>query len=176
MNKFIILCAVMFPLLLSCGGGEDGKSAEQAADALSAQAQEQEIQEQFEPITLASINGQWHLMYPEALGYEIQFNKNYSSLIILYLGNHTLLFKGVYTIEEDSKVRINIYEMKRSESAAAINRKSGFTKIQSSYFLFQCHTVGQNQNKRLVLRPLRIIIDGNDSDGFFEPVLRLKKR
>ena len=171
MNKFTVLCAAMFSLLLSCGSNEDNKSAEQA-DTLP--AQEQEIQEQTEPVTFETIHGQWHLMYPESLGYEIQFYKNYRSLVILYLGNHVQLFKGVYTIEEDSRVKINIYEMKRGESA--VNRESGFFKTTSSYFLFQCYTTGQKQNRRLVLKPVKIIIDGNNSDGYFEPVLRLKKR
>ena len=171
MNKFIVLCIAAFSLLLSCGNNGSDKSTEQAN---SLPAQEQEIQEPTEPITFDTINGQWHLMYPESLGYEMQFYKNYRSLIILYLGNHVLLFKGVYTIEEDSRVKINIYEMKRSESAA--NRESGFLKAKSSYFLFQCYTAGQKQNRKLILKPVKIIIDGNDSDGYFEPVLRLKKR
>jgi len=170
MNRFTVLCTAMFLFLLSCGSREDGKSTEQA-DTLP--TREQEIQEQTEPVTFETINGQWHLMYPESLGYEMQFYKNYRSLIILYLGNHTLLFRGIYTIEEDSKVRINIYEMKRSESVT--NRESGFIKAKYSHFLFQCYTAGQKQNMRLILKPLKIVIDGNDSDGFFEPVLRLKK-
>jgi len=174
MNRFTVLYTATFLLLLSCGKREDSKPAEQVASALP--AQEQEIQEQTEPITFETIKGQWHLVYPESLGYEMQFYKNYRSFIVLYLGNHALLFKGIYTIEEGDKVRINIYEMKRSESTTAINKESGFTKTKSSYFLFQCYTAGEKQNKRLILKPVKIVIDGNDSDGFFEPVLRLKKR
>jgi predicted RecB family nuclease len=174
MNKFTVLCAAILALFLSCTNGEGDKSA---GELKPLPVQEQKMREQTEPVTFDSIVGRWYLMYPESLGYEMQFYKNYRALVVLYLQNHALLFKGVYTLlEEENRVRINIYEMKRSESVTALNKGSGFTEAKSSYFLFQCGTTGQKQERRLVVRPLEIIIDGNDSDGFFEPVLRLKKR
>ncbi|MDR3238097.1 MAG: hypothetical protein LBT84_06310 [Spirochaetia bacterium] len=170
MNNFTVFSALLAcSMFFSCGGAEEPRPDEKAEIAVPEETPG-------EPVTFSSINGQWYLMYPEDLGYELQFYKNFRSLIILYLGNHALLFKGVYNIEDGGRVRINIYEMKRSESAKGFNRTGGFIKAKSSYFLLQCHTVGQKQEQRLIVRPVKIVIDGNNSDGYLEPVLRLKKR
>jgi len=85
----------------------------------------------------------------------------------------TLIFKGVYTIEEGNKLKINIYEMKEEHRAAGT--KKGFVKAKSSYFLFGGHKIKKNRKETLLLRPLAIIIDGNNSEGYFEPLIKLAK-
>ena len=181
MNKssnFILAKISTFLLIMSLCLFSCGNSSSQGDDIindLETTEPVEAIPEQTSPLVFSDIVGQWSLMYPNDLGYEFQFYKNYRSLIVLYLGNHALVFKGVYNIEDTNKVRINIYEMKRSTSVKGINKTSGFVKAKSSYFLLQCYTAGQKKDTTLIVRPVSIMIDGNNSDGYLEPVLRLKK-
>ncbi len=125
------------------------------------------------PLTFKNIIGNWTLKYSGNYGYTFNFYSNYRALVVLYLNMETLIFKGVYTIEEGNKLKINIYEMKEEHRAAGT--KKGFVKAKSSYFLFGGHKTLKNRKETLYLRPLSIIIDGNNSEGYFEPLIKLAK-
>jgi hypothetical protein len=125
------------------------------------------------PLTFKNVIGNWTLKYSGNYGYTFNFYSNYRALVILYLNMETLIFKGVYTIEEGNKLKINIYEMKEEHRAAGT--KKGFVKAKSSYFLFGGHKIKKNRKETLYLRPLSIIIDGNNSEGYFEPLIKLAK-
>ena len=126
------------------------------------------------PLLFEDIRGSWSLQYQHNYGYNFQFYPNYKSIIILYLSNLTLVFKGVYTVEEKSVIRINIYEMKHEKNPARVNLSSGFVKAKSSYFLFLGSI--KDEGKSLAIRPIKTIIDGNNSGGYFEPYIKLKKK
>jgi hypothetical protein len=125
------------------------------------------------PLTFKSIIGNWTLKYSGNYGYNFSFYSNYRALVVLYLNMETLIFKGIYTIEDGNKLKINIYEMKEEHRAGGI--KKGFVKAKSSYFLFGGHKIRKNGKETLNLRPLAIIIDGNNSEGYFEPLIKLAK-
>lgn len=125
------------------------------------------------PLTFKSVIGNWTLKYSGNYGYTFRFYSNYRAVVVLYLNMETLIFKGVYTIEKGNKLKINIYEMK--EEHRAVRTKKGFVKAKSSYFLFGGHTIKKNRKETLYLRPLAIIIDGNNSEGYFEPLIKLSK-
>jgi len=125
------------------------------------------------PLTFKNVIGNWTLKYSGNYGYTFSFYSNYRALVVLYLNMETLIFKGVYTIEEGNKLKINIYEMKEEHRAAGT--KKGFVKAKSSYFLFGGHTIKKNRKETLYLRPRAIIIDGNNSEGYFEPLIKLTK-
>jgi len=129
-----------------------------------------------QPVTFETISGTWELKYPNNYGYTFRFFKNYRSIVILYLNNHALVFKGVYTFEGSNLVRINIYEMKKSRRLSGINLHSGFVKAKSSFFKFSVELRERKKNKLLLVRPRNITIDGNNSDGYFEPLIKLKRR
>jgi hypothetical protein len=135
---------------------------------------EEPVPENLEPIDFKDLPGKWALRFSGNYGYEFRFNKSYKALVIIYLGSSSLLFNGVYTIE-NGNLKINIYEMKNEDRSENLNIYSNFIKAKSSYFLFKA---GINKkpgtNKMLVLRPSNIIIDGINSDGYFEPVIKLK--
>jgi len=134
-----------------------------------------QVAEKVVPLQLNDIVGSWRLKYPDNYGYDFRFYKNYRALVVLYLNNDALLFKGVYTIEETNQIRINIYEMKRENNVKSVNTGSGFIKAKSSYFLFRGAAEKGKKPATLILNPVKIFIDGNDSDGYFEPVMRLKR-
>lgn len=131
--------------------------------------------ETVEQIDFKNIGGSWVLMYDNNYGYSFKLGKNYKAVVILYLSTASVIFKGVYTIEDKNILRINISEMKREEKVKGLNTGSGFKKAKSSYFLFQSRIVNDNGKKFLEIRPARISIDGNDSDGYFEPLIKLPK-
>ena len=124
-------------------------------------------------INFRDIHGKWRLKYGDNYGYFFRFYKNYKSIIILYLKNYSLVFKGVYTIEGNNNIRINIFAMKKEPKTKNINLYRGFTKTKSSYFIFKSYTV--KKIKMLIIKPVQIIIDGNTSKGYFEPIIKLKK-
>lgn len=182
-NKQVFIKQILLTLytaclfLCACTGDDKSLQAEEKHQA--EQTEEQKTDYKGEPIVFDDIVGEWQLFYPNDLGYEFLFYKNYRALIIIYAGNHALLFKGVYTIEESNTVRININEMKRSQTVRGFSRTGGFTQIKSSYFLLHCLQQGRGKAKsehRLIVRPVRLVIDGNNSDGYLEPILRLKRR
>jgi hypothetical protein len=125
------------------------------------------------PITFTNVVGTWALKYSGNYGYQFSFYANYRALVILYLNMETLIFKGVYTLDEGNKLKINIYEMKDERRSGVPNR--GFVKAKSSYFLFSGYQTARQGRKTLFLRPRAIIIDGNNSEGYFEPLLKLAK-
>ncbi len=170
---FLSLAVIIF---LSCGRGpsQSEKHADENAGLTAEEIAEKQAPES--PITFDKIPGKWILLYPNDYGYEFQLYRNYRALVILYLNNCALIFKGVYTLEDGNRLRLNISEMKRSQEVRAVNTYSGFAKAKSSYFLFRLSSTGEREKMKLVLRPLKIIIDGSDSDGYFEPILRLKRR
>jgi len=126
------------------------------------------------PLNFKDIQGKWRLKYRNNYGYYFKFYKNFKSRVILYLHNHALVFKGVYTIE-NNQIRINIYEMKRARRFSNVNSRKGFVKAKSSYFLFKGQIQELKKKKYLVVSPVKIEIDGNNSDGYFEPEIKLKR-
>ncbi len=127
------------------------------------------------PATVTSLHGRWKLLYTGPYGYEFRFYKNYRAVCILYLKTSALIFKGVYTVEDDHTLRINLYEMKNEKRVYHPDTRKGFTKIKSSHFTFKTEIKGSGKNRTLVLDPGSIVIDGNTCDGYFEPGIRLKK-
>lgn len=128
----------------------------------------------FSAINYNDISGKWHLMYKNNYGYEFRFNSNYRAFCILYSGTNAVIFKGIYSIEKD-KLTLNINEMKNEENISRINLWSKFVKTSSSYFIFNIELQGKDKNKTLALKPVKIIIDGNDSNGYFESEISLKR-
>ncbi len=125
------------------------------------------------PINFKNVVGTWALKYSGNFGYQFSLYANYRALIILYLNMETLVFKGVYTIEEGSRLKINIIEWKEERRSGGSGR--GFVKAKSSYFLFNGYQTAKQGRTTLFLRPRAIIIDGNNSEGYFEPLLKLTK-
>jgi len=131
--------------------------------------------ETVEQIDFKNISGTWSLMYDNNYGYTFKLGKSYKAVVILYLSTASIVFKGVYTIEEKNTLRINISEMKREEKVKGLNTGSGFKKAKSSYFLFQSRIVNDSGKTFLEVRPVTISIDGNDSGGYFEPLIKLPR-
>ena len=125
------------------------------------------------PVNFKSLSGSWDLLYGNDYGYSFKFYKNYKAVVILYLNSSSIIFKGVYNIEGSDSIRINISEMKREESVKNIDLKGGFSKAKSSHFIFNTRITKSSGKKNLELRPLTIFIDGSDSDGYFEPFIKL---
>lgn len=171
MNKFLSIIVFSIIILIS-GCSKDRDDAEQTL--LDQKPAVEAVPENLDPIDFKDLPGKWVLRFSGNYGYEFRFNKNYKSLVVVYLGNSSLLFNGVYTIE-NGNLKINIYEMKNEDRADKINIYSNFVKTKSSSFLFKA---GINKktglDKMLVLRPANIVIDGINSDGYFEPVIKLK--
>ena len=65
--------------------------------------------------------------------------------------------------------------MKNEENISRINLRNNFTKTSSSYFIFHGVIKKSKWKKILQLNPIKIIIDGRNSEGYFEPVIELKK-
>jgi len=125
------------------------------------------------PVNFKSLSGNWNLLYGNDYGYSFYFYKNYRAVVVLYLNSSSIVFKGVYNIESSDSIRINISEMKRVESVKNIDLKSGFVKAKSSHFIFNTRIINSNGKKNLELKPLTIFIDGSDSEGYFEPYIKL---
>jgi hypothetical protein len=125
------------------------------------------------PLSFKSVIGGWTLKYSGNYGYTFSFYSNYRAVVVLSLNMETLVFKGVYTIEDGNKLKINIYEMKEEHRAGGARK--GFVKAKSSYFLFGGYKTKKGGKETLYLRPLAIIIDGNNSEGYFEPLIKLAK-
>lgn len=159
-------------LFLFSGCSKDKEDADRALQ--DQKPVEEAVPQNLEPIDFKDLPGRWSLRFSGNFGYEFRFNKNYKALVIIYLGNSSLLFNGVYTIE-NGNLKINIYEMKNEDRSDNLNIYSNFVKTKSSYFLFKAGIIKQPvSNKMLVLRPSSIIIDGNSSDGYFEPIIKLR--
>jgi hypothetical protein len=124
-------------------------------------------------VNFQNLSGYWTLLYGNDYGYSFRFYKNYRAIVILYLSSSSIVFKGVYNIESSDSIRINISEMKRVESVKSIDLKGGFQKAKSSYFIFDTKVISSGGKRNLELRPQKISIDGNDSEGYFEPYIKL---
>lgn len=172
----LILMAFLSCFCCKDSGGSRDDSQEKQDRQSSVSTNDAPIPEVYEPavpIKFTDIPGRWTLKYSENYGYDFTFNRNYKSVIVLNLNTQCIVFKGVYTIE-NGNLRINIFEMKQEDSAIpSMNR--GFVKAKSSYFLFKAGTLKKAGARILQLKPLLIIIDGNNSDGYFEPVIKLGK-
>lgn len=167
MKKLPILCIVLF-FAISASPARFA-AAPGPASAIAAESDGAAI-----PLSFKSVRGTWALRYSESYGYMFSFYANYRAVVVLYLNMETLVFKGVYTIDEENKLKINIYEMKQEHKTSRIRK--GFVKAKSSYFLFGGHTTKKAGRETLYLRPLSIIIDGNNSEGYFEPLIKLAKK
>jgi hypothetical protein len=128
----------------------------------------------FSAVTYSDIAGKWRLMYKHNYGYEFRFQTNYRAFCIIYSGTNAIIFKGIYSIEKN-KLTININEMKNEENIHRMNLWKNYTKTTSSYFIFDIELTGKDNNKTLVLKPLKTIIDGNDSNGYFESEVKLTR-
>ncbi len=125
------------------------------------------------PLSFKSVIGTWSLKYSGNYGYTFSLSQSYRATVILYLNMEILTFRGVYTIEDGNKLRININEMKDEHRGGGRNK--GFVKAKSSYFLFGGYKSRKSGRETLYLRPMAIIIDGNNSEGYFEPLIKLAK-
>lgn len=125
-----------------------------------------------EPVRLADLPGRWQLLYRGNYGYQFQFFKNFRAICTVYLNTSAVIFKGVYTIEDGNKIRINVNEMKNESKAHQMNK---FVKTSSTYFIFDAKYEQSKKSKVLELVPIRSIIDGNNSEGYFEPLIKLNK-
>ncbi len=165
---------VAFLFMLSCSSGDEEKSnpAVTVHDEQGNDVSDNSPSEKDTPINYKSLIGKWSLIYGGNYGYTFRFQNNYKSLVTLYLGNEALVFKGVYSIEGKNLV-INIYEMKRAKDIASASYPGGFQKANSSSFIFRASMNEKNRKKILKIVPVKIRIDGNNSDGYFEPLIKL---
>lgn len=81
------------------------------------------------PLNFKTLSGNWNLMYGNDYGYSFRFFKNYRAIVIVYLNTNSVIFKGVYNIENSNAIRINISEMKRVESVKELDRSNGVDSI-----------------------------------------------
>lgn len=169
------IAAIAFTVQLSCSGQDDEDKPNPAVtihDEKNGQTPENGPAEKDRPIDYKSLLGRWSLIYSGNYGYDFRFQKNYKSLVTLYLGNEALVFKGVYSIDGNNII-INIYEMKRAKDIPSVSYPGGFQKANSSSFIFRASINEKNRKKILKIIPLKIRIDGNNSDGYFEPLIKL---
>lgn len=126
-------------------------------------------------LQFSDIHGIWQLLYRGNYGYEFRFYKNYQAVCIIYMQTNAVVFKGVYTFDNPQTIRININQMKNADSCCNVNTTTGFAQVKSSYFLFNATLITKNNKKMLELKPLSIVIDGINSEGYFEPVILLQR-
>ena len=125
-------------------------------------------------LSFANLRGTWELIYGDNYGYSFRFDKNYKAIVVLYLNDSSVIFKGVYTIEDADTLRINISAMKREERLKDLDYKEGFVNVKSSYFIFKGRITGNAKARKLELKADTISIDGSDSEGYFEPLIELE--
>lgn len=125
------------------------------------------------PVNFKTLRGSWNLLYGNNYGYSFRFYENYRAIVILYLNDNSIIFKGVYNIESSDSIRINISEMKRAQSVKNLDLKGGFGKPKESHFIFNTHITTSGGKRYLELKRQTILIEGNDSIGFFEPDIKL---
>ncbi len=172
-RTIVIILSIVSISLYSCTPASEG---EQDNRSIEKDLVEKEIiTENTKQVTFEEIAGTWKLVYRGNYGYEFRLYPSYKAVVILYLRTESLIFKGVYTIEPESIVRININEIKREKRITGLGLTHGFTRAKSSYFQFKGSLSDDINGKTLIFRPVRIIMDGNSSDGYFEPIIKLKK-
>ncbi len=169
----IIINLTFLLLIFACGVSEKGEVAvEEEKDDYKP---EQVISSDVVPVNFNSIKGSWDLRYGDNYGYSFRLGNNYKAVVILYLNSSSLIFKGVYTLEEGDNLRINVSGMKREERVTGLNLTSGFVDVKSSYFIFHSRIFERSGRTIMELRPVQIFIDHNSSEGFFEPLVRLTR-
>lgn len=174
-NIFLLIFLIV--LVISCGeSSKDEVPAEAVKESADDYIPEQVVSSDIIPLNFNTIKGNWDLKYGADYGYSFRLGNNYRAVVILYLSSSSVIFRGVYTIEQDDLIRINISEMKREDRVKGINTTSGFTDVKSSYFVFHSRLFEKDKKTFMELRPVRIFIDDNSSDGYFEPLIRLVKQ
>lgn len=177
----MVLVLSLFLLGLCCGG-KDQSPLSTPTDMQGEKKEETKKQPEdvpkkmaLTPINFKNIRGVWRLKYANNYGYEFRLHSNYRAIVIIFLKDSSLVFRGIYTIADDGTLRITLSEMKRVTGVKHINVSSRFVKTKSSYFYF---FAGHGKKKKagvLIIRPKKIFIDGNNSEGYFEPLISLKK-
>lgn len=124
-------------------------------------------------LSFNSLRGTWELLYSDNYGYSFRFDRNYKAIVVIYMNDSSVIFKGVYTIEDANTLRINISAMKREERLKDLDYKDGFVNVKSSYFIFKGRITGALKSRKLELKSDTISIDGSDSEGYFEPLIEL---
>lgn len=174
-NIILLVYSCFIVFCLSCGNSESEKSAPET-DTPDDYKPEKVVSSDIIPLNFNTIKGNWDLKYGDNYGYSFRLDNNYRAVVILYLNSSSVVFRGIYTIEKDDILRINISEMKRDERVKGINISRGFNQVKSSYFLFHSRIYEKAGKTMMELRPVRILIDDNPSDGYFEPLIRLVKQ
>ncbi len=171
-NYFVIVFSLSTAILISCGDktGEPGER-DPFEKKVEKSSEEKEVTA---PLGFSDLTGIWELKYGTDYGYSFSFYKSYKSLIVLYLKTSSLVFKGVYTLEDPNSIRVNIFEMKFASSLRDVRSPGGFTKTKRSYFIFRGYLKNREGKQLLVINPEKIIIDGKSSHGYFEPLIKLK--
>ena len=113
--------------------------------------------------------GQWELKYQQNYGYEFIFSDDYNAEITLNLNTAIIKFKGKFLLEDGHRIRIFLSEMMQKDEITHGN----IVPVKDSYFLFNGRII---ESETLVLNPIRVITQGRNSDGYFEPQIRLKKQ
>ena len=122
-----------------------------------------------QPLSMNDCYGRW-----QDETYLFTLNRNFTALVVIFVNPTTAyVFNGVFSIEKDNMIRINISEMKCGPRSSALS-KSGFTKTASSRFVFAVQP-SSVRGKTLILKPAEVTIDGNNSEGYFDQVISLKK-
>jgi len=169
----LLIYIIIMALIIACGGDEKGEIAnEEEKDDYQP---EKVVSSDIIPVTFNSIKGNWGLRYGDNYGYSFRLGNNYKAVVILYLNSSSLIFKGVYTLENGDNLRINVSGMKREERITGLNLNSGYVDVKSSYFIFHSRLFERGGKTFMELRPVKIFIDHNSSEGFFEPLVRLTK-
>jgi len=128
------------------------------------------------PLNYHELAGKWILMYPQNYGYEFVFFDDYGAKITLYLNTAKIKFKGKFLLEDSRRIRIFISEMMQKDEITEHGEKHGFMSVKNSYFLFDGRIIKDSKPKILVLNPITIIAEGRNSEGFFEPQIKLRKQ
>jgi hypothetical protein len=118
-------------------------------------------------VTLNDIAGSW-----KGGSYLFVLGRNYTATVVIYINQYeAYVFSGIYNIEKNDVLNISIREMKSGPQSEVLSKK-GFSRTASSRFAFYA-TINKSKGKSLILRPKEIIIDGNNSEGYFEKELTL---
>jgi hypothetical protein len=165
----IPLALVVMLCLCSCGKKKSPKTSSLDNAGIEEPAPAKDTSK---PVTMQDLPGTWTLRYPQNYGYTFRFYPSYKALVIIYLNNHSLVFKGVYSIKNDSQLLVNIIAMKRVSGKQGIYSNRGFKSTRNSQFMFQSYF---SKKKQLVLKVKKSMIDGSDSNGYFEKHIALRK-
>lgn len=182
-NPERVFCFIALLLLVFAGCSDEGDSAsstDNIGNKTFLQEKSEDLQHESrekqagEPVTAESIHGRWKLHYRGNYGYDFYFGQGYNARIIISLNTQYLVFHGVYTVK-DGVVTINVFKMKSETDRNRVYAKKDFIKVKSSKFEFNGTRVKSNGRSMLYLKPGVITIDGHDSRGYFEPLLKLRK-